>query len=251
MRRPITVTLPPKAAHLVLALVAVLLSAGLATMLLWEAHRRDRLLDSFYVVMGTVFLLGLTMVFTSACKQGREIGCQARLFRFIEEKELWNGITQWAEDCLSLRVLRSLHRQRRAQMSLDAEPFLGAMHARLVSRARLANSAGATCLSLGVLGTMAGMTGMLQDLQVAATTGALIAGDGGGSLFKQLFGAGGPLDSLGTAFLTTLVGGAANLVLRNLHHALDSSATWITGHLEDAIARNFGPAIDGEEGGIA
>lgn len=249
MKRAVTVTEAPSSWGLAGRLFGIVVLSVAATVVLAFTYAKGELLGGFYVVIGLCFVGGLCATiggFGSVSGEGRR---QNRLLRALVGKELISVLGIWKEDSLSRRVLLSIVTMRtksnRTKGAVDAGPFLDAMQTRLASKAIVAQDAGSMCLSLAVLGTMAGLTLMLADLQSFASTGALVAGDGGGDIFEQLFSGTGPLASLGTAFATSLVGGAAKLVLTSLSDELQRGAEHVTEHLADAIARDIGPGFEG------
>lgn len=248
MKRPTTIIEAPTYWGLTVRPIWIVVHMAVMGGLLVYAYHLDELLMGFYLVLGLGFASGLWTTMAGHHIQVVEAKRQRRLFKVLEYQELWRTLESWKEDSLSRRVLMSLHTQNakshQRRGSVDADPFLDAMLTRLTARATQVHETGSLCLSLAVLGTMAGLTLMLIHLQEFASTGALVAGDGGGDIFKQLFSHEGPLSALGTAFSTSLAGGAAKLVLTRLGNELHRGAEHITEHLADAIARDVKPSIE-------
>lgn len=249
MRRPVTVTEAPSSWRLAGRLSWIVLLSVAATLLLIYAYQAGELLVGFYLALGACFLGGVCATIGGFVGVSREVRRQTQLLGALEGKELISVLDGWKEDSLTRRVLLSViamrTKSKRLKGAVDAAPFLDAMHSRLSLSAVRVQEAGSVCLSLALIGTMAGLGLMLTELKMFASTGALIAGDGGGDIFEALFSGAGPLASLGTAFATSLVGGAAKLVLYSLSNELERGADQVTDHLADALARDIGPAFEG------
>ena len=243
-KRPVTVTRPPSALMNAVRFFGVVVSAAACGALLVEAEARDLLLEAFFACIAATFGLGVLAAFLGLAAQDRETKRQRRLVEHLTGKELFSALDDYeGPPSKSLFLLRSLQKQHRlSPTSTNADPLLDSMERQLSLRASQCAILGATAASIGFLGTVAGMTEMISSLEAVASQGTLMAdAEGGPALFAALFGDGGPLQGLNTAFLTTLAGLAATIVLRLLAASIEANAAAITDYLADLVARDIGP----------
>ena len=232
--------------------LASLFWLGLATFItvavIGANYAEGELLRGFYLVMGGDVAVGLIAAFLGFVAFAKEARAQKALLEHLNGRELWSTIRDWQQDSYSWRVLYCVREQQFVSpKSVREEGFLDGMQTRLEAPARFVRGCGDVCLSLGLLGTAAGLAVMLEDLQLFAAAGKL--SDGDGDVFSALFGPTGPVRNLAASFSTTVVGLAARLVLSMLGTVLQAGADRLTDYLADRIAMTIGPASG--QGGAA
>ena len=232
------------AARLFWLTLSLLVSVGVIVL----GYRTDHLLLGFYSIMGAVFTAGLVGIGYGVRRFSVERRAQSNLLEQLCGSDLWPTIRSWRVDSNTWRVLFGLSEQQFIDPgSIRDDGFLYGMHKKLSAPASFVKTCGDVLVSLGLLGTAAGLAAMLLELQAFAASGQLVAGDGGGRLFEQLFGAEGPLRQLGASFSTSVVGFAGRIALWTTSMLLHSGADRLTDYLGDTISMNIAPAVKGSE----
>ena len=103
------------------------------------------------------------------------------------------------------------------------------LHSRLLSKNQFVDLFAGVLITIGLIGTIVGLIYMMESLtRVLGTFG------GAPNLLQELTKQSGPLDGLGIAFLTTLIGAAfGGVVLRILTSINDASVTRYVAHISE------------------
>ncbi|GAB4543721.1 MAG: hypothetical protein Tsb0013_00050 [Phycisphaerales bacterium] len=114
---------------------------------------------------------------------------------------------------------------------VSQDTLIELLHSRLMARNRTVELFASVLVTLGLIGTIIGLMLMMNNLQEQVLAGT----DGGTSeLISKLFGPGGALVGLSTAFMTTLIGATlGGVVLRVLTSVVASNITRYTAHVAE------------------
>ena len=166
-------------------------------------------------VTGVVFAYGLFSAFVGAWANAFEAVKGKRLLKQCETEPVWEVVEQReGQRGGLLRVLRGVNEQYRVDPnSVDETVLIGLLKSRMNIVADRIEHCGRICLQCGMIGTVGGLMLMLPAMGKAVTAAE---GKGGPDLMVEMFKEGGPLGDLGTAFLTTLAGIVASVILSGL-----------------------------------
>ncbi len=178
-------------------------------------HGGDILRNALLTVIAAVFVYGFCLSFIGSFSNAVEAVKGKRLLKQCETEPVWEVVEQReGQRGGLLRVLRSVNEQYRVDPnSVDETVLIALLKSRMNGIAERVQQAGRLCLQCGMIGTVAGLALMLPAMGRAVTAAE---GKGGPELMVEMFKDGGPLGDLGTAFLTTLAGIVANIVLSGL-----------------------------------
>lgn len=166
-----------------------------------------------------------------------------RLPTQIDGQELGGVLANGLRDDRSpfVGVLRSMHEQyTRNPAAVDAEVLIDVLHRRLSAGPRQIERAASLSLALGFCGTAFGLVLCLNGLSMAVDA----SGGDGARLMELLFSPGGPMASLGGAYLSTLAALACgSIVLRSLAHVQQDAIDALTDQFTEIVAVYVRPSF--------
>ncbi len=202
--------------------------------------------DAGAALLQVLVIVGLYGVFLSGWSVlglSIEIWRARHLLRLLEANELGAVLDRLrGRRWLLLGAVRGLYQQwASGVLAPDRAPLLDALEMRLSETNGRVRDLGDVLLTIGLVGTILGLMMMMTSLTgVMGTTVEL----GGASLVQGMFGAGGPMVGLGTAFETTLAGSVfGGLILRVLSASTARSIDRFVVHSDELIVRRVLPAL--------
>lgn len=182
-----------------------------------------------YVLLFTVGVGCIGKSYSDAKFIDRETRLASEQVRILEEVDDFNTFLDRAHTSVFRSHLENLYTISRAHSDISQDNLIEILHSRLLSRNQVVELFASILITIGLIGTIVGLIFMMNSLtNVINTTGATP------NLLQELTKPGGPLNGLGVAFYTTLLGAAfGGVVLRILTSVVDASITRYTAHIAE------------------
>lgn len=133
--------------------------------------------------------------------------------------------------------INALHEIFLASPQISQDNLVEILHSRLLARNRVVDLFGSILITLGLIGTIIGLIGMMGGMEIAVT-GA--DGDSGAMADGMMQSLGG----MSTAFYTTLIGAIfGGVMIRILTNVVDASIMRYTAHLAELTEVHVLPAM--------
>lgn len=193
------------------------------------------------LVMGGFFLVTLGRSFLDVCFLDRETRIASEQVRQLVEINDVGKFLESAQPSLFKGHIQSLYTIFRSDPEIEQDHLIEITHARLMARNKVVELFSSILVTLGLVGTIAGLINSTSGLGQALTS---MFGDGqksedllGPAMIKTFSG-------LSTAFNTTLLGAiTGGVTLRLLNNVVDAAIMQYVAHLAELTEVNVLPAL--------
>jgi hypothetical protein len=198
-----------------------------------------------WVMYGVIIILACIMIhqgFHDAKFLTRETRLASEQVKILEDVDDFETFFVRSEPSVFRSHIENLFTISWSHPDVSQDNLVEVLHSRLMARNRVIDLSSSVLITLGLIGTIVGLIMMMESLKATLAGGNMDGG--GGALMSRLFGENSPLEGLGTAFITTLLGAVlGGIVLRVLSAVADANIMRYTAHLAELTEVHVLPTI--------
>lgn len=194
-----------------------------------------------YVALGVIALIAVFQSFQAAVVVRNEAQLAARQAQELIDGMEIAGLLQTAKPSFFKHHISNLYQIMRTDRQIDQETLILLMQDRLIARNRQSQLMASILVTVGLIGTIAGLIGMTAAMKTSLQGFDSEQTD---QFVSALFQEGGALSSLDLAFYTTLIGATlGGVVMRILAGIVEKNITVLVSQIAELSEVHVVPAL--------